>query len=90
MDRFVLVVLKIMTFSVKIQSMNKNLIYIAAAAYFVWLFSKKKVSGMTAPSARKAARKARQLVASAVDQTTFIPDETTFADQYAKDKSLCR
>ena len=70
--------------------MNKNLIYIAAAAYFVWLFSKKKVSGMTAPSARKAARKARQLVASAVYQTTFLPDETTFADQYAKDKSECK
>lgn len=70
--------------------MNKNLIYIAAAAYFVWLFSKKKVSGTTAPSAQAAASKARQIVAEAVDQTTFIPDETTFADMYAKDKSACK
>ena len=70
--------------------MNKNLLYIAAAAYFIWLLSKKKVSETNAPSAKAAAGMARQIVADAVDQTTFIPDETTFADQYAKDKSLCR
>jgi len=70
--------------------MNKNLLYIAAAAYFVWLFSKKKMNGTNAPSAQAAAGMARRIVADAVDQTTFIPDETTFADQYAKDKSLCR
>jgi hypothetical protein len=70
--------------------MNKNLLYIAAAAYFVWIFSKKKMNGTNAPSAQAAAGMARKIVADAVDQTTFIPDETTFADQYAKDKSLCR
>jgi hypothetical protein len=37
-----------------------------------------------------AAGMAKRLVADAVDNTTFIPDETTFADQYAKDKSLCK
>jgi hypothetical protein len=70
--------------------MNRNLLYIAAAAYFVWLFSKKKMNGTKAPSAQAAAGMARRIVAEAVDQTTFIPDETTFADQYAKDKSQCR
>ncbi len=70
--------------------MNKNLLYIATAAYFIWLFSKKKVSGTNAPSAQAAASMARQIVANAVDQTTFIPDETTFADEYAKDKSQCK
>jgi hypothetical protein len=70
--------------------MNKNLIYIAAAAYFIWLFSKKKSSGTAAPSAQAAAGMARQIVSNAVDQTTFIPDQTTFADEYAKDKSECK
>ena len=70
--------------------MNKNLLYIAAAAYFVWLFSKKKMNGTNATSARAAAGMARRIVSDAVDQTTFIPDETTFADQYAKDKSQCK
>lgn len=70
--------------------MNKNLLYIAAAAYFIWLFSKKKVSGTSAPSAQAAAGMAKRIVADAVDQTTFIPDETTFADQYAKDKRSCK
>ena len=69
--------------------MNKNLLYIAAAAYFIWLFSKKKVSGY-APSAQAAAGMAKKIVANAVDQTTFLPDETTFADMYAKDKKECR
>lgn len=70
--------------------MNKNLLYIAAAAYFIWLFSKKKKTGIVSPSAKNAASTARQIVADAVDQTTFLPDQTTFADMYAKDKSLCR
>jgi len=70
--------------------MNKNLLYIAAGIYFIWLFSKKKVGGTNAPSAQAAAGMARQIVADAVDQTTFLPDETTFADMYAKDKKECR
>jgi hypothetical protein len=65
--------------------MNKNLLYIAGAAFLILLFSKKKVSG--APG---AASEARKLVADAVDQTTFIPDETTFSDQYKQDKKMCR
>ncbi len=70
--------------------MNKNLLYIAAAAYFIYLFSKKKVSGTGAPSAQSAASMAKKIVANAVDQTTFIPDQTTFADLYEKDKSQCK
>lgn len=70
--------------------MNKNLLYIAAAAYFIWLFSKKKMNGTDEISVQMAAGMAKRLVADAVDNTTFIPDETTFADQYAKDKSQCK
>jgi hypothetical protein len=70
--------------------MNKNLLYIAAAAYFIWLFSKKKMNGTDQDSVQMAAGMAKRLVADAVDNTTFIPDETTFADQYAKDKSQCK
>ena len=70
--------------------MNKNLLYIAAAAYFIWLFSKKKMNGTNQSSVQMAAGMAKRLVADAVDNTTFIPDETTFADQYAKDKSQCK
>ena len=65
-------------------------IYIAAAAVFYYWLMKKKKTGPAAPSAEVAASTARQLVADAVDQTTFLPDETTFADQYAKDKSACK
>ena len=65
-------------------------IYIAIAAYAYWYFMKKKKSGPTAPSAQAAASTARQIVAEAVDQTTFLPDQTTDADRYAADKSACR
>jgi hypothetical protein len=65
--------------------MNKNLLYIAGAAFLFLLLSKKKVSG-----AQGAASKARKIVSNAVDQTTFVPDQTTFADQYKQDKKTCR
>jgi hypothetical protein len=66
-------------------------IYIAAAAVVYYYFLKRrKMNGTNAPSAQAAANTARQLVAEAVDQTTFLPDETTFADMYAKDKSACK
>jgi len=48
------------------------------------------MNGTNATSAQAAAGMAKRIVADAVDQTTFIPDETTFADQYAKDKSQCK
>jgi len=66
-------------------------IYLAAAAivYYYWI-KRRKMSGADAPSAQAAANTARQMVAEVVDQTTFLPDETTFADQYAKDKSACK
>jgi len=65
-------------------------IYIAAAAVLYYWLMKKKKTGPAAPSAETAASTARQFVADAVDQTTFLPDETSFADRYAKDKSACR
>lgn len=64
-------------------------IYIAVGAYFVWYMMRKKKTGPNAPSAEVAASTARQMVADVVDQTTFLPDTTTDADMYAKDKSRC-
>jgi hypothetical protein len=65
-------------------------IYLAAAAVFYYWLLKKKKTGPAAPSAEMAASTARQLVADAVDQTTFLPDETTDANRYAADKSACK
>ena len=65
-------------------------LYLAAAAVFYYWLLKKKKTGPAAPSAQAAASTARQIVAETVDQTTFLPDETSFADRYAQDKSACR
>jgi hypothetical protein len=65
--------------------MNKNFLYIAGAAFLILLLSKKKISGVSG-----AASKARKIVSNAVDQTTFVADETTFADLYKQDKKTCR
>ena len=66
-------------------------LYIAAAAvvYYYWARSK-KMSGAGSPSARQAARQARNIVADTIDQTTFLPDTTTDADRYAADKNACK
>ena len=68
-----------------------TLIYIAVAAalYYYWI-KRKKVSGNSAPSAEAAASTARQMVADIVDQTTFLPDETTMKQEYANDQKNCR
>jgi hypothetical protein len=66
-----------------------TLIYIALGAYLVWYFMRKKKTGTSAPSVEVAASTARQMVADVVDQTKFLPDTTTDADRYAKDKSQC-
>ena len=70
---------------------NKTILYIAiGAALYYWWLKRKKETGSNAPSAESAASTARQMVADIVDQTTFLPDDTSFAKQYAKDKKLCR
>lgn len=61
----------------------------AAAVYYYWL-RRKKTTGKSAPSAEVAASTARQMVADIVDNTTFLPDETTFKQQYANDQKYCR
>jgi hypothetical protein len=61
----------------------------AAALYFYWI-RRKQATGKNAPSAESAASTARQMVANIVDQTTFLPDETTMRQEYAKDQKLCR
>jgi len=69
--------------------MKRNWIYIAAGVYLVWYLLRKKKTGPNAPSVQNASSTARQMVADVVDQTTFLPDTTTDADRYAKDKSKC-
>ena len=71
--------------------MKKNtwLYIVAAAAIYYWWLKKKK-TGSTAPSAVDAASTARQIVSDAVDQTTFVPDTTTFKDMYLDDQNACK
>ena len=63
---------------------------VAAAAVYYYFMKRRKATGKTAPSAESAASTARQMVADIVDQTTFLPDETTMRQEYAKDQKLCR
>jgi hypothetical protein len=63
---------------------------VAAAALYYWLLKRKKVDGTNLQSVDAAGKTARQLVSDIVDQTTFLPDETTFAKEYANDKKNCR
>jgi len=69
--------------------MKRNYLLIAAGIYIVWFLMRKKKTGPNAPSVQNASSTARQMVADVVDQTTFLPDTTTDADRYAKDKSKC-
>lgn len=64
-------------------------IAVAAALYYYWI-KRKKVNGPAAQNSIEAASTARQMVANIVDQTTFVPDDTTFAKQYANDQKFCR
>ena len=64
-------------------------IAVAAALYFYWI-KRKKAAGPASPSAESAASTARQMVANIVDQTTFIPNETTMRQEYANDQKICR
>lgn len=68
-----------------------TLLYLVAAAavYYYWL-RRKKSTGKAAPSAEMAASTARQMVSDIVDQTTFLPDETTMKSEYANDQKYCR
>lgn len=71
--------------------MKKNtLLWIAAAAAVYWWWMKKKKTGTSAPSAEAAGNAAKQIVSEVVDQTTFVPDETTFRDMYAEDQAACK
>jgi hypothetical protein len=63
---------------------------VAAAAVYYYFMKRRQATGKTAPSAESAASTARQMVANIVDQTTFLPDETTMRQEYAKDQKNCR
>jgi hypothetical protein len=65
-------------------------LYIAIAAGVYWYWMKKKKTGVNGASTQEAANMARQLVAETVDNTTFVPSETSFAKEYAKDQNACR
>ena len=66
---------------------TKNiLLYAGIVIAYIWWMKKKKSSVVS----KNAAETAKEMVANAVDQTTFLPDTTTFADLYAKDKSECK
>lgn len=71
--------------------MKKNtLLWIAVAAAAYWYWMKRKKTGPGAPSAQEAGSAAKQIVSEAIDQTTFLPDETTFRDMYKQDQAACK
>lgn len=69
---------------------NTILYLVGAAALYYYLMNRKKKTGTSAMSAQDAGSTARRMVADIVDNTTFLPDQTTMRDQYNKDKKLCR
>ena len=69
--------------------MKKNLIWYALAAYGLWYVLRKKKVGFLKSQETAAGKTAKRMVANVVDQTTFEPDNTTFADLYAQDKAKC-
>ena len=65
-------------------------LWVIGGAYLAWWLLRKKKTGASAPTAMEAASTARQLVANAVDQTTFEPDTTTMKDLYKQDQNACK
>lgn len=65
-------------------------LWVIGGAYVAWWLLRKKKTGMKAPTAMQAASTARQLVANAVDQTTFEPDTTTMKHLYKQDQNACK
>lgn len=65
-------------------------LWVIGGAYLAWWLLRKKKTGASAPTAMEAASTARQLVANAVDQTTFEPDTTTMKDLYQQDQNECK
>lgn len=65
-------------------------LWVIGGAYVAWWLLRKKKTGMKALTAMQAASTARQLVANAVDQTTFQPDTTTMKDLYKQDQNACK
>ena len=69
---------------------KRTWLWVIGGAYLAWWLLRKKKTGVTAPTAMEAASTARQLVANAVDQTTFEPDTTTMKDLYQQDQNECK
>lgn len=69
--------------------MKNKLLWYALGIYAAWFLLRKKKNNPVANSTQSAASTARQMVADIVDNTTFLPDNTTDADRYAADKSKC-
>ena len=65
-------------------------IWIALAAGAYWYWMRKKKTGTNAPSAQAASSMAKQIVADVVDNTTFVPADNSFKEQYKQDQNACR
>jgi hypothetical protein len=72
--------------------MKKNQwIYLAVAVGVYWYWWKnKKNKGVAAPIIQSAKSVATDVVDKMVDATEFKIDQTSFADQYAKDGMNCK
>lgn len=70
---------------------DKNTILIIGAVVLYFLLRKKKTTTPPITNNLKAAKvEAGNLANKIIEGTTFVPDETTFADLYKKDQKQCK
>lgn len=67
-----------------------NWLLIVGGVYLAWYLLRKKKTGASAPSAVDAATTAKMIVSDAVDNTNFLPDQTTFREMYENDQANCK
>lgn len=70
---------------------DKNtLLLIGVVALYFLLRKKKPVTAPISNNLKAAKVEAGNLANQIIERTTFVPDETTFADMYKQDQKLCK
>lgn len=70
---------------------DKNTLFIIGAVVLYFLLNKKKPTTASIKNNLQAAKnEAGNLANEIINRTTFVPDETTFADMYKQDQKQCK
>lgn len=70
---------------------DKNTLFIIGAVVLYFLLNKKKPTIAPIKNSLQAAKnEAGNLANEIINRTTFVPDETTFADMYKQDQKQCK